>query len=98
LAVANDSAYSEALLGIGKNKLDLHNLAPFEFCRDVDRHSVFAQIVAASLEHALAVLHDGKQFYREVHLEPLRAALPGARIGRWNWHFGIGRSVWVLKG
>jgi hypothetical protein len=43
------------------------------------------------------VLHDGKQFYREVHLEPLRAALPGARIGRWNWHFGIGRSVWVLK-
>ena len=97
LAVANDGAYSEALLGIGKKKFDLHDLASFQFGRNVDRHSVFAQIVAASLKDAFAVVHDRKQLYREVHLKPLRAAYVGDRIGRWSWHFGVGRSVRVLK-
>jgi hypothetical protein len=87
LAVANDGAYSEALLGIGKQKFDLHNLASFQFGRNVDRHSVFAQIVAASLKDAFTVVHDRKQLYREVHLKPLRAACPpGDRIGGWSWH------------
>ena len=93
LAVANDGAYSEALLGIGKKKFDLHDLSPFQLGRNVDRHSVFAQIVAASLKDAFAVVHDSKQLYREVHLKPLRAACPGDRIGGWSWHFWVGRSV-----
>ena len=71
LAVAHDGAYSEAPLGIGKKKFDLHNLAPFQLGRNVDRHSILAQIVAASLKNALAMLHNGKQLYREVHPEPL---------------------------
>lgn len=97
LAVANDGAYPEALLGIGKKKFDLHHLPPFEFGRNVDRHSVFANVVAASLKDAFAVVHDSKQLYREVHPEPLRAAYLGDRPGRWSWHLEVGRSVRVLK-
>src|SRR5690348_8002277 len=73
-AIAYSSCDAQSALDIRKDELHLHYLSPLQLCRDVDSHAVFAQIMAASLQDTLALLHDSKEFNREVHLEALRAA------------------------
>ena len=72
--IAHGSRHPESALDIWKDELHLHYLSPLQLGWDVDGHAVFAQVMAASLQHTLALLHDGKNFNREVHLESLRAA------------------------
>ena len=67
-----------------KNEFDLYDLPASKFCRKVDGHAVFAKIVAKSLQHTLALLHDGKDFDGEVHLEPGSPANFGRDVRRWS--------------
>lgn len=74
LAVAHSSCHPQPALNIRKDEFHLHYLSALQLRRDVDRHAVFAKIMAASLQDTLALLHNSKELDGKVHLEPLRAA------------------------
>src|SRR5690348_2747518 len=74
LTIANRSCHAQPTLDVRQNEFHLHDLSASQLRRDVDCHAVFAQVMAASLQNTLTLLHDGKHFDREVHLEALGAA------------------------
>lgn len=74
LTIAHRSCHAQPALNVRKNELHLHYLPALQFRWDVYGHTVFAQVMATSLQDTLALLHHGKNFDGKVHLEALRAA------------------------